>query len=393
MKKYRILLVSLLVVLAAASVHAATLNPSDWAHPEAMATPDEVKSAIGNPNYVIIDCSKHKPEKTVKGAIWMSFAKLRDSAGILKGMGGYPVDPSKDFNPSILEKMFRQAGVNNDNTVILVAEHPPDATVAWVALHFLGFDKAKLLPVSTAVLSEDCLGPVEKEWSADAQETGDFTVDKSKIRYDMYATRDKILSAMEDPSVGICDARAADWYNGLYAKSVRGGHLKGAKNIDSNSMWTDKTYKELKSKAEIEAMFTEAFPKSSIKTILATCNTGHRASTIVYFAWQLGYDVLYDDASWNIHAYEGDMPTEDIHVLFNYLDYMKLKSEVSDLSKKVESAEKEINSLKTENQNLKSQLESLKAAAGAKKGTCGPTTIAALALLVPSALYALRRRK
>jgi len=391
MRKYGILLVSLLVVLAVASVHAAPVNPNDWAHPEAMATLDEVKNAIGNANYVIIDASKHKPEKTVKGAIWISVGSVRQASGLLKGIKGYPSDPEKDFDPSELQKIFRQLGVSKDKTVIVVSRKPVwDATVVWTALYFLGFDNVKLLPVSYVALGDEYLAPVEKEWSPDLPETGDFTVDKSKIRFEIYATREKILDAIDNDKVGIMDCRPESWYKGEIAKSVRGGHLKGAKDFPAENFWANSDQTELKSKAEIESMVKELFP--NVDTILTTCNTGHRA-TVGYFVWQLGYNWLYDDASWNIHAYEGDMPAEDIHVLFNYLDYMKLKNEFSELSKEVESMKQEIDSLKTENQNLKSQLESLKATAGAKKGTCGPTAIAALALLVPGALYALRRRK
>ena len=391
MRKYGILLVSLLVVLAVASVHAAPVNPNDWAHPEAMATLDEVKSAIGNANYVIIDASKHKPEKTVKGAIWISVASVRQASGLLKGIKGYPSDPEKDFDPSELQKIFRQLGVSKDKTVIVVSRKPVwDASVVWTALYFLGFDNVKLLPVSYVALGDEYLAPVEKEWSPDLPETGDFTVDKSKIRFEIYATREKILDAIDNDKVGIMDCRPESWYKGEIAKTVRGGHLKGAKDFPAENFWANSDQTELKSKAEIESMVKELFP--NVDTILTTCNTGHRA-TVGYFVWQLGYNWLYDDASWNIHAYEGDMPAEDIHVLFSYKDYMKLKNEFSELSKEVESMKQEIDSLKTENQNLKSQLESLKAAAGAKKGTCGPTAIAALALLVPGALYALRRRK
>ena len=105
--------------------------------------------------------------------------------------------------------------------------------------------------------------------------------------------------------------------------------------------------------------------------------------------------MLYDDASWNIHAYEGDMPAEDIHVLFNYKDYASLKDKVSELSKEVEELKSQNQELQGKISSIESEISSLKASAGAaaeKKGTCGPTAIAAIALLIPSALYALRRK-
>lgn len=393
MEKVGVLFVSLLLVLAVASVSAAEINPNDWAHPEAMATLDEVKNAIGNANYVIIDASKHKPEKTVKGAIWISVASVRQASGLLKGIKGYPSDPAKDFDPSELQKIFRQLGVSKDKTVIVVSRKPVwDASVVWTALYFLGFDNVKLLPVSYVALGDEYLAPVEKEWSPDLPETGDFTVDKSKIRFEIYATREKILDAIDNDKVGIMDCRPESWYKGEIAKSVRGGHLKGAKDFPAENFWANSDQTELKSKAEIESMVKELFP--NVDTILTTCNTGHRA-TVGYFVWQLGYNWLYDDASWNIHAYEGDMPAEDIHVLFSYKDYASLKDKVSKLSAEVEELKSQNQELQEKISNIESEISSLKASAGAaaqKKGTCGPTAIAAIALLIPGALYALRRK-
>ncbi|HDN73436.1 MAG TPA: hypothetical protein ENG16_00245 [Archaeoglobus sp.] len=336
---FKALLLSVLVLLVTGAL-AAPINPNDWKHPEAMATLDELKKAIGNPDYVIIDASKHKPSKTVKGAIWISCASVRQASGLLKGIKGYPSDPAKDFDPSELQKIFRQLGVSNGKTVIVISRKPVwDAGVVWTSLYFLGYDKVKLLPVNYTAIGEEYLGPVEKSWSPDLPETGDFTVDKSKIRYDMYATREKILGAIESGNVGIMDCRPEAWYKGEIAKSVRGGHLKGAKDVPAESFWEDSYQKELKSKSEIEKLIEEKFP--GVKKILTTCNTGHRA-TVGYFVWQLGYEWLYDDASWNIHAYDASMPAEDIHVLISYKDYSSLKKTVQELKEQISSLQKEL---------------------------------------------------
>ncbi|RLI83934.1 hypothetical protein DRP07_02715 [Archaeoglobales archaeon] len=124
-------------------------------------------------------------------------------------------------------------------------------------------------------------------------EIGDFTVDESEIRWDMYATRDEILSAMENPSVGICDVRPPDYFNGSKAKTIRGGHLMTAENIPFYSFWEDKAKTKLKSKEEIKEIVAAKFPKQ-VRKIITTCNTGHKASA-GFLIWQLGYDWALDD--------------------------------------------------------------------------------------------------
>jgi len=112
------------------------VNPqnSEWAHPENMATIEEVKTAIDHPaEYVIIDATKHKPDKSVKRAIWISFKTFRQSNGLLKGIWGYPIKPGQ-FDPTELQHIFRQLGVSEGKTVIVLARDPTDAGVAWFAL-------------------------------------------------------------------------------------------------------------------------------------------------------------------------------------------------------------------------------------------------------------------
>ncbi len=305
----------IICIIAAAGLYGAlaTGKNSGWAHPEVMATIDEVKHAMTHlEKYVIIDASKKKPDKTVKGAIWASFKVFRQKNGLLKGIWGYPIKPGQ-FDPEELQHIFRQLGVDEDKTVIVLARDPTDAMVVWYALYFLGFDKAKVLPVNYTVIGERYLTGSFKTYDPSWPETGKFTVDRSKIRWYMYATRDDILNAIENPSIGIADLRPPAYYNGSKAKTIRGGHIMTAVNIPYYMFWKDKYLKELKDPEEIRSMISEKFPEQ-VKKIITTCNTGHKASA-GYLIWQVGYDWALDDASWNFHAFEGDMPASDVTII------------------------------------------------------------------------------
>ncbi len=314
--KKSIVVISILAVILAISLYGLSAmqnQSSEWAHPECMATVEEVAYAIEHPEeYVIIDASKSKPNESVKNAIWISFKTFRQPNGLLKGIWGYPIKPGQ-FDPDELQHIFRQLGVSENKTVIVLARDPTDAGVVWFALYFLGFDRVKLLPVNYTVLGKDNLTSDFKVYSPNMSEVGDFTVDKSKIRWDMYATRQDILMAMENPSIGIADLRPPAYYNGSKAKTIRGGHLMTAVNIPFYEFWEDKYMTKLKSKEELQKLLAEKFPKQ-VRKIITTCNTGHRASA-GFIIWQLGYEWALDDASWNFHAFEGDMPASDVKII------------------------------------------------------------------------------
>ncbi len=314
MKRHVVVLLLILSLLTLGIYGSLASRPtSGWAHPEAMATKEDIVKAIEHPDkYVIIDASKQKPDKSVRNAIWASFKVFRQKNGLIKGIWGYPIKPGQ-FDPDELQHIFRQLGVSEGKTVIVVARNPTDACVVWYVLYFLGFDNVKLFPVNYTVLESRYLTSDFKVYSPDLPETGTFTVDESKIRWDMYATRDDILLAIENPSIGICDMRPLAYYNGSKAKTIRGGHIMTAENIPSDLFWKDKEKKILKSPEEIKAMISEKFP-SQVRKIITTCNTGHRASA-GFFIWQVGYDWALDDASWNFHAFEGDMPASDVTII------------------------------------------------------------------------------
>ena len=334
------------LLLSIALVSAAEIKPEEWAHPECIASVEELKSAIGNPDYIIIDASKTKPDKTVKGAIWISFKNLRQPNGLLKGIKCYPAKEG-EFDSSELEKIFRQLGVSEGKTVIFVSSGDvTDAIVAWFALYFLGFDKAKVFPVKCTVLGDEYLAPVEKEWSSDWPETGTFKVDPTKIRWDMYATPDEVRAAMDDPSTAIVDVRPESYYKGEVSKTIRGGHLKTAINYVFSNFWEDGTKEtSLKSKTALEAEVSKILPKDKIKKVITTCNTGHKAMSGFFF-WQLGYKWEIDDASWNLHAFNGAMPAEDVKVQISYADYKSLKDKVESLKSELESLKSEVSKLK-----------------------------------------------
>jgi len=315
----KVLLVLAILLIAAGAYGALAVKDnaqSGWAHPEAMATIDDVKWAVTHPkDYIIIDASKSKPVKSVKNAIWMSFKEVRQrNSPLLKGILCYPTKPGQ-FDPSELQHIFRQLGVSEDKTVIVVARDPCDAGVVWFALYFLGFDNVKLLPVNYTAVGEGYLTTDFDVYSPDMPETGDFTVDENKIRWHMYATVDEILLAIEDPSIEICDVRPEAYYNGSKAKTIRGGHIYTAINIPYSLFWEDKYMKKLKSKEELEALVEEKFPREKVKKIIATCNTGHKATGPGFLIWQLGYDWALDDAAWNLHAFNGAIPASNIQIL------------------------------------------------------------------------------
>jgi len=109
--------------------------------PSLLATMDEVKKAIGNPSYVIVDA--RTPEEFagtaetelrkghIPGAVNINHETLLDSKGMLK---------SKEE----LQTIFNAKGITSDKTAIVYCETSVRACVLFTALKTLGYTKIKV---------------------------------------------------------------------------------------------------------------------------------------------------------------------------------------------------------------------------------------------------------
>ena len=301
----------LLAGLAVSKASASDMRP---AHPEALVDAQWMQEHIQDAGVVVLDASDVQDDtyvpKTVKGAVCMPYRDLRQDSGLMKGIS-YGLE-KKEFDPSSLEDMFQQAGVDSDATVVLVAQYRvDDAAMVFWALKWLGHKDVRLLPVNyLQALPNDMLTADIEHWS-DSKAQGSFQV---QADWSWYATKKDVLQAMHSSSSVLWDVRPKAYFQGHKTKTIRGGTLATAKNWPFANIWTGQSMSKVDLRCA-QSKLSDMFPCSTQKdlTVISFCNSGHSAGA-GFFAWQCGYDWALCDASWNVMAYDGSLPVKNLNL-------------------------------------------------------------------------------
>lgn len=198
-----------------------------------------------------------------------------------------------------LEGLLRQAGVNDDSTVILYGDTNNwfAAWGAWV-LDVYGVQNVKLLDGGRKLWEAEGR-PLAT--SAAALTAGNITLREANI--DLRAHLADVVAAAGDGSSAIVDIRSADEYSGkviapegFKETAIRAGHVPTAVNVPwGRAVQEDGRFK---SAEELKALYAEAGIDGS-KPVITYCRIGERSSH-TWFALSkiLGYDVKNYDGSW-----------------------------------------------------------------------------------------------
>lgn len=284
------------------------------AHPEARVDVNWLKEHYKDPNVVILDGSDVKDDTytphTVKGAVHISYRDLRQPSGLMKGIT-FGLE-KEAFNAEPLEEIFRKAGVNDDSTVVCAGQYRvDDAALLFWTLKWLGHEDVRLLPVNyLKVLPEELVSLTVPSWNK-VDHKGNF---KAEVDWTWYATREDAIRAVHDPMTGLWDARPESYYMGEKTKTIRGGTIATARNLPASKMWTDKSESTV-DWGGIAKKLDRLFPDKGDKemNIISFCNSGH-SCTVGYFAWQLGHPWRLLDSSWNMLAFDGSLPAQNVQL-------------------------------------------------------------------------------
>jgi thiosulfate/3-mercaptopyruvate sulfurtransferase len=122
---------------------------------------------------------------------------------------------------------------------------------------------------------------------------------------------DFVQSHIKTPGFIVVDARDAAFYDGTMIGGPSdhrlAGHIAGAHSLPFNQMVTADV--QLKSKEELEALFTKAGVKPD-DTVIAYCHIGQQATTTLFAAKSLGHPILLYDGSFEDWARRG-LPVEN----------------------------------------------------------------------------------
>jgi thiosulfate/3-mercaptopyruvate sulfurtransferase len=313
-----------------------------WANPELLLSAKELKSKIGNSDWVILDCRKLKnyAKGHIPGAI--SIGKqckkaLRDKTSRVWR------DASK------YEKLLSKIGIGNDTHVVIYGEHVKtdtmkDTSVAFWILEYLGHDKVHVLNGGIDAWVNEGYGQDNKPTILKAKTF------KANPNQNVYATTDTMIDIATGKIKGIqvIDARTSKEFKGADQRALRAGRFPNTTINVSHKDTFDQT-KDLESgkmkdngflSYDRVADFYKSLDKN--KRTVAFCQTGTR-STLTYLELRLlGFkDIANWDESWRVYgSHYNDYPIENVQ-WFDFNRVRKLEKKLKKLEKKLAALEPE----------------------------------------------------
>lgn len=217
--------------------------------------------------------------------------------------------PAQLAPPERFAALMGRLGIG-DRTAVVFYDHKGGqfATRGWWALGYYGHDRAAVLDGGWA------------RWLAEGRPVGTAAPTPAPARFtprprpERRATAEDVLAHSRRGDAAIVDARDREQYTGAIARGDKGGHIPGARHLPSASLFNaDGTWK---SDDELRRVVSGAgLLEGPEAPVIAYCNGGVAATTVLFALDRLGRGGANYDGSWNewgrdpaLPARAGDQP-------------------------------------------------------------------------------------
>jgi thiosulfate/3-mercaptopyruvate sulfurtransferase len=281
-RTYWILVTALLGVCVGIAL--AQAETEGYARPELLAETEWLAQRLNDPQLWIVDLRSEEAYRQghIPGAVSLSPKRLKD-----------PDSEVYVIAPDPFVELMGDLGIGHDTTV--VGYHDQGGLFAaglWWVLDYYGH-------AQTMVLNGG--------WNTWVQEKRPVTTEVPHPQPVAFAVKpdpmklslvDDVLTDLKRPSVVIVDARSPAEYSGFDVRAKRGGHIRGAVNLEWVRNLTNDALKTFRPAAELRKMYAAA-GMTRDKAIITYCQTGVRAAHALFTLRLLGYDRVRNyDGSW-----------------------------------------------------------------------------------------------
>jgi len=294
MKRVQIILAGTLALWLVVPAWAA----KDYARPELLLETEELAKIVGQQNVRLLDGVDPGTYQRahIPGAVNVYYQLLATLK--TRKENGFPATPQD------AEKLFGEAGIDNDTLVIVYdGGEGPIASALWFALDFFGHDKVKVLNGGF------------RKWLKEGRPVTQDTPKVEKKKFTAVANPSKVVTLdsvkKRERNIVLADARSYKEFIGqdVVPGATRGGHIPGAVHLEwtqfADGMETFKSGEEIKKELEKKGITKDT-------KVVSYCQIGFGRSTMMALAMKLqGYDnVLLYSGSWEEWSADPRQPIE-----------------------------------------------------------------------------------